>query len=144
MLTGTPTFQGETVTDLLAAVVMDDPDWTHLPAETPARVRRLLFRCLAKDPKRRFQDIGDARVEIESIDEVIPGLSEAGRAVAARSRSRWLPWLAGASLALGVVVRATSPYRAGAHRLDRASIVAYCRACHGVQPRGRSTRTPWR
>ena len=27
------------------------------------------------------------------------------------------------------------PYRASSHRLDRGSIVAYCRACHGVQPR---------
>ncbi|MGQ0736914.1 MAG: protein kinase domain-containing protein [Acidobacteriota bacterium] len=65
MLTGVRAFAGETVTDLLAAVVQRDPDWTALPADTPPHVRRLLRRCLEKDPKRRLRDIGDARVELE-------------------------------------------------------------------------------
>ena len=42
-----------------------EPDWTALPATTPASIRRLLARCLEKDPKRRLRDIGDARLEIE-------------------------------------------------------------------------------
>ena len=51
----------ETVSDTLAAVVEREPDWTALPAATPAAVPRLLRRCLEKDPKLRLRDIGDAR-----------------------------------------------------------------------------------
>jgi Tol biopolymer transport system component len=108
MLAGTPAFRGETLTDLLASVVRDEPDWTCLPATTPTTVRRLLLRCLAKDPKRRLQDIGDARIEIESIGEVIPGVSNPDPGVATRSRTRWLPWLAVAALAIGIIAREAS------------------------------------
>src|SRR5438552_845634 len=52
MLTGGHLYGGaETVTDTLAAVVMKDPDWNKLPADTPPRIRRLLEQCLRKDPK---------------------------------------------------------------------------------------------
>jgi eukaryotic-like serine/threonine-protein kinase len=70
MLTGKMAFGGETVTDILAAVVRAEPDWTLLPAATPLRLRVLLQRCLQKDPKQRLRDIGDARI---SIDEAISG-----------------------------------------------------------------------
>jgi eukaryotic-like serine/threonine-protein kinase len=53
MVTGKMAFQGETVTDTLAAVIKDDPDWSQLPLNTPSRVRVLLQRCLQKDPKQR-------------------------------------------------------------------------------------------
>ena len=53
MLTGRAAFAGDTVTDIIAAVVTREPDWTALPAATPASIRRLLARCLEKDPKRR-------------------------------------------------------------------------------------------
>jgi Tol biopolymer transport system component len=105
MLAGTPAFHGETVTDLLAAVVKDDPDWARLPAATPPAIRRLLFRCLVKDPKRRLQDIGDARIEIEAVDQVVPGTSDAARARPDRSGARWLPWLAVAVLAIAITAR---------------------------------------
>jgi Tol biopolymer transport system component len=108
MLAGTPTFRGETVTEVLASVVRDDPGWARLPATTPTTVRRLLLRCLAKDPKRRLRDIGDGRIEIESIDQAIPGVSDAGPAVATRPRTAWLPWLAVAALAIGVIAREAS------------------------------------
>src|SRR5208282_2785914 len=58
MLTGRQAFDGETVTDVLAAVMKDEPNWASLPAETPRRIRELLRRCLDKDPKRRLQAIG--------------------------------------------------------------------------------------
>src|SRR5262245_10642890 len=61
MLTGRTAFAGETVTDVLAAVVMRDPDWTQLPAATPPAVRRLLSRCLTRDPHNRLSDAGEAR-----------------------------------------------------------------------------------
>ena len=70
MLTGKMAFGGETVTDILAAVVRAEPDWSQLPAGTPLRARVLLQRCLQKDPKQRLRDIGDARI---SLDEIISG-----------------------------------------------------------------------
>jgi len=65
-LTGRRLFDGETVSDVLAAVLKTEPDWTGLPAATPPAVRRLLARCLERDPKRRLRDIGEARLLLES------------------------------------------------------------------------------
>jgi eukaryotic-like serine/threonine-protein kinase len=65
MLTGRRAFAGENTSDTLAAVIKDDPDWGALPHETPTSIRRLLRRCLAKDPKGRLSDAAAARIEIE-------------------------------------------------------------------------------
>jgi Tol biopolymer transport system component/predicted Ser/Thr protein kinase len=67
MLSGRRPFAGATLTDVLAAVVSTEPDWTWLPASTPLRVERLIRRCLEKDPRQRLRDIGDARIEIEQL-----------------------------------------------------------------------------
>jgi serine/threonine-protein kinase len=66
---------GETVSDTLASVLKTDPDWTRLPAETPVTVRRLLARCLERDPKRRLHDAADARIEIEESLGELRGVS---------------------------------------------------------------------
>jgi Tol biopolymer transport system component len=63
-LTGKKTFEGETVTDVLAAVVQREPDWNKLPRETPVSLRRALSRSLQKDPGLRFHHIADARIEL--------------------------------------------------------------------------------
>jgi len=93
MLTGKMAFHGESVTDTLAAVIKEDPDWSQLPAATPIRVRVLLQRCLQKDPKQRLRDIGDARI---SLDEVLSGAPDpafAGTPQAALPLwRRALPW----------------------------------------------------
>ena len=68
MITGRRLFAGETVSDTLAGVLKTEVDWSHLPSNTPAAVRRLLRHCLARDRKLRLQDIGDARVELSEID----------------------------------------------------------------------------
>jgi eukaryotic-like serine/threonine-protein kinase len=68
MLTGRRTFAGASTTDVLAAVIKDDPDWTALPADVPPSIKRLLARCLTKDPKYRLRDIGDARFELDQAD----------------------------------------------------------------------------
>jgi serine/threonine-protein kinase len=65
LLTGRRAFTGETVADVLVAIVTSEPDWGALPPETPARIRDLLGRCLQKDPNRRLRDVGDARIEFE-------------------------------------------------------------------------------
>src|SRR5512132_586537 len=65
MLSGHRAFSGETPSDALAAILTEEPDWSALPASTPARVRELLERCLQKDVNRRLRDLGDARLILE-------------------------------------------------------------------------------
>jgi len=65
MLTGRPVFEGESAGEILGGVFKQEPDWSRLPADTPAPVRRLLRRCLQKDRRQRLKDIGDARIEID-------------------------------------------------------------------------------
>jgi Tol biopolymer transport system component len=113
MLTGRAAFVGDTVTDIIAAVVTREPDWTGLPAATPASIRRLLARCLDRDPKRRVRDIGDVRFEIDEAiargsSDVRPAESGSGPALLARrSRAGRLAWAVlggalGASLTAGL------------------------------------------
>ena len=64
MLTGSKLFEGETVTDILAAVLTREPDLAALPGKTPTALRGLLNRCLERDPRRRLQAIGEARIAL--------------------------------------------------------------------------------
>ena len=107
LISGRPAFPGETTTDILAAVVTREPDWTALPATMPASIRRLLARCLDKDPKRRLRDIGDAQLELE-----FDGTA-AGVAGAQRARSLWwpAPWILAAVLALALAVALSGALR---------------------------------
>ena len=106
MLTGRVAFAGETVSDTIGKILEREPDWSALPAATPATIRRLLRRCLAKDPKQRLRDIGDVRIEIDAIDEVLPGVSDVTVAppAPAKTRATWLPWVALVALAASVGV----------------------------------------
>jgi serine/threonine protein kinase/Tol biopolymer transport system component len=102
MLTGRAGFGGDTLTDTLAAVMRAEPDWSQLPTNTPAQVRVLLRRCLQKDPRRRLQAIGDARI---SIEDVFSGADDSPLAAPPPAK-RWQLWvtLGLASLfALGMV-----------------------------------------
>ena len=65
MITGGKAFTGETATDQIASVVKSEPDWTRLPSSIPLGVRRAIAGCLQKEPGRRIQHIGDARLELE-------------------------------------------------------------------------------
>ncbi len=67
MLSGRRLFDGETASDVLAAVLRQEVDWAWLPAVTPPRVRELLRRCLAKDVKERLQAIGEARITLAHV-----------------------------------------------------------------------------
>lgn len=64
MLTGTQAFEGETVADILGAIVRAEPDWSKIPANTPERVRRVMRYCFEKEPAQRIRDIGDVRLEL--------------------------------------------------------------------------------
>jgi serine/threonine-protein kinase len=65
LLTGAAAFDGESSSEILARVIEREPDWSKLPAATPPAIVRLLQRAMVKDPKRRLQSIGDARLEID-------------------------------------------------------------------------------
>ena len=65
LLTGKQAFSGEDVTEILAAVVKSEPDWSRLPEATPVPIRTLLRLCLRKDKRQRLQDAADVRIEIE-------------------------------------------------------------------------------
>jgi len=114
MLTGTRLFDGGTVSDALAAVLKTEPQWTALPANTPAPIRRLLRRCLEKDRRRRLESAADARLEIE---EAATPSEEASAARSASPRvSLWrhtAPWaIAGLFIiATLAVLVAWSPWR---------------------------------
>ena len=98
MLTGRRLFSGETSSDILAAVLTRDPDWTSLPATTPPRLRELLRKCLERNPKQRLHDIGDARLELDE-KSGIHLWSEPKLEPARAPRRAWLSGLAvGATL----------------------------------------------
>ena len=110
MLTGLRVFGRETVSDSIAAILGQEPDWKALPADLPNRIEHLLRRCLTKDPRRRLHDIADARIEIEdslaSPQADTPPARQPAAAVVSRLGVRgWLPWvlLAIATVALLVV-----------------------------------------
>jgi serine/threonine-protein kinase len=109
MLTGKLAFDGETTTDMLAAVMAKEPDLARVPAEA----RRLIESCLKKDPKQRLQAIGDWQLLLHDRE-----------APAAVARSR-MPWIAAALLMIVAVIgwfllwRATRPVD---HPLTRLSV----------------------
>ena len=72
-LSGQRAFPGETISDVIARVIQTEPDASLLPPQLPAGIRRLLSRCLQKDPGRRLRDIGDARFEIQEAMAAPPG-----------------------------------------------------------------------
>ena len=67
MLTGRRTFGGETTSDVIAAIIERPPDMSQLPGAVPLHVRRVIERCLEKDPKRRARDIADVQAEIDVV-----------------------------------------------------------------------------
>lgn len=93
MLTGMRLFAGETVTDVLTGILHITPDLDQLPASTPPAARRLIARCLDKDPASRLRDIGEVRIVLasDSLTALDPEPAEtAGRSPATRPAR--LPW----------------------------------------------------
>ena len=68
MLTGGRVFNGSDVSATLDRIANSDPDWSRLPADTPASLRRLLRRCLEKDRRRRLAHVADARLDIDEAE----------------------------------------------------------------------------
>jgi serine/threonine protein kinase len=65
MLTRRRAFDGDDISEVMAAVLKIDPDWSALPADVPEPVRRLLRRCLEKDPKRRLRDVAEGMLQLD-------------------------------------------------------------------------------
>jgi eukaryotic-like serine/threonine-protein kinase len=96
MLTGRNAFSDATVSDTLAAVLKTAPDLATLPPEVPPNVRRVLERCLRKDPRERLRDIGDVLLDLGGSSEPPDASPPSPRPADRRAAVRWL--------ALGVVV----------------------------------------
>ena len=95
LLTGRTPFTGTTVPDIIAAILQQEPDWTCVPAATPAHVRHVLHRCFEKDLKLRYRDIADARADLCA--PVVAPPSAAGSPLRRR-----LIWVVAALLAVGL------------------------------------------
>jgi serine/threonine protein kinase len=105
MLTGQAAFQGEDVTEILAAVVKSGADFDLLPSDLHPRVREAIVRCLQKDLKRRYSSINDARYELEQslMDPGGPHVHTMSALGPRRKLRTILPWAAG-TLVLGLII----------------------------------------
>ncbi len=124
MLTARRAFDAEDIAATISAVISKEPEWTALPRETPAPVRRVLRRCLQKDRKRRLADASDVRLEIE--DALAPAAGEAAP-LPPQAGSRLAGWmvagaavLAAGALALPAIshLREVPPVPPAETRLD--------------------------
>src|SRR5262245_29394484 len=106
MLSGKKAFQGEDVTDIIAAVVRAEPDWSALPATVPEHIRVLIRRCLDKDRRSRISDVAVARFLINEASTLLtPAPPSLPKAPAPPQRS--LLWSA-AGLVAGVGLTAAA------------------------------------
>src|SRR5688572_2111203 len=103
MLTGRRAFQGEEISDTLASILRDDPDWSLIPSTVPPTVRRYLQRCLAKDPGQRVHDIGDMRLALEGAFDVPVQALPSTASRAPRSWKRTLAMAGGIAVATIIV-----------------------------------------
>jgi len=92
MLTGKRLFEAPTVPETLAQVLTREPDLGALPASIPPAIRRLLRRCLERNPKNRLHDIADARIVIDDVSLGRDGEFAEAQAPASGARRSWLPW----------------------------------------------------
>jgi len=117
MLTGRRAFGGDDIALTLALVMTKEPEWSALPSATPRALGGLLRRCLEKDPKRRLQAIGDARLEIEDLTSGASSDDAAGTPNPStpsnrRPWSRALPWAVAATALATTAVAMWSSWRA--------------------------------
>jgi serine/threonine protein kinase len=105
MLTGKAAFQGEDVTEILAAVVKSGVNLDLLPANIHPRVREAITRCLKKEQKKRYKDIGEAQYEIDQVLADPSGVFvQPVTTVKPRKKLRvGVPWVA-AALAIGAII----------------------------------------
>jgi serine/threonine-protein kinase len=92
-LTGNLAFKGETVSDTLASILKEEPDWKALPGSTPQKILETIRRCLIKDTRNRLQHVGDARILLnEALRDPDAAIKTTGTKQRLSSRSFWM-WL---------------------------------------------------
>jgi Tol biopolymer transport system component/tRNA A-37 threonylcarbamoyl transferase component Bud32 len=91
MLTGARMFGGDTIAETLASVIKDPITFAKVPGDTPIPIRRLVTRCLERDPRRRLQSIAEARIILEDVIAGTTGESEPRPATVSNPINRW-PW----------------------------------------------------
>ena len=128
MLSGRRMFAGDDTSDVLANVLKAEPDWTAIPADTPANVRRLLRRCLEKDPRKRLSAIADARLELDDHEIIAATSSTDATKGQSTMASRLWPALFGAAITAAIVAGASWVWSSGTattdHRVTRLSVLA--------------------
>ena len=100
MLTGRKMFDAGDVSEMLASVLLKDPDISGIGGHVPAHIQSLLRRCLVKDPKDRLRDIGEVRIALRAPEAVLVGSAQASTAIQTRVWQRPVT-VALASLAVG-------------------------------------------
>jgi Tol biopolymer transport system component len=108
MLTGRPVFAGDSIAEVLASSMKDAPPLDRLPADTPPAVRRLIARCLEKDPRQRLQAIGEARILLSGPLEEAASTTQPA---AIPARASKLPWAVSAALLLTLATLAFRHFR---------------------------------
>ena len=103
MLTGRQVFRGELMSDVMASVLKSTPNYQGLPPEIHPEIKKALKRCLEKDPKKRYRDIGDVSYELKQVESDPTGrwVEQTDESVRAAPQSR-LPWVA--TFLLGAVL----------------------------------------
>ena len=102
LLTGKRAFEGETVTETIAAVLKGEPDWEKLPSDTPWRIKELLDDSLQKEVRDRLHDISHARIQInKALKEPATGSPVGVGSAVQPGQQRWALTVA---LVLGAVV----------------------------------------
>jgi eukaryotic-like serine/threonine-protein kinase len=89
MLTGRRAFEGEDVSDTLAAILRGEPAWSAFPADVPPHVRALVRRCLQKDRKSRIPDLSVVRFLLDEPIESQPSAASVAREPSRRSALMW-------------------------------------------------------
>ncbi len=126
MRTGSRLFQGETISDTLAAVLRQEIDFASLPASTPVELTRLLRRCLERDRKNRLHDIADARILLGEIARGDPGEVPVDRTNNRRFSLWTMALWSLAAVGLGVLLGQALPRSEGPAEADpvRLSVTA--------------------
>ena len=78
MFAGRRPFKGDTITDVLTAILRDEIDWDLLPAETPVPVRNLLTRMTLRNADQRLGDLGEAAAVLRSVSSGETSLTPSG------------------------------------------------------------------
>jgi serine/threonine-protein kinase len=111
MLAGRRLFEGDSVAETLGAVFRQEIRFDELPAGVPPTVRRLVERCLARDPRQRLRDIGEARIALSNPAAAEPPSAVAEAGSASPTWRRALPWTLAAVAVLAAAVAALRPPR---------------------------------